>query len=625
MRARGECEREVSERSYGRGERSPSALGTPAGRFEARRAVPVSHRKRLRLLHLAFYVHYSRRNVLSGLSAGVCLGAAGPAAASSFDGGAATSTGPSEQTAADADSGGLDLDAIVPLWRTTVPDLEDLYDVRRLDDGFALAGTTSVGSGESSSQVGFVARLAPDGTTEWTAEYDGEVTAGADDRLSFLDALPAGDGLIAVGRYQHDSGGEPQYEPVYVGYDDEGAIEWSRHVTQDTYGYTVLSAPRPDGGFAVLTERQLARNVPDPELRAFTSDGALDFGAAIQVAPERGYESASVTPKDVVATEDGPVVLCTTRSSRPENASLPDETPLRGLVVAYDDDGNERWRTEVGTYEDSTVWNTFQRIRPTDDGFVLAGVYRDAEMTGALPAGDYLAVELDENGEQRWFTRGESDGAVSILDVVPAGDEYLLFGHGPDDMDATYAVLLDGEEGTERRTRQFSSADVGRYYQSAPAHDGDVFVLGGARGDWDVAGFAQNQPPTPALDADATTVDVGESVTLTAENATDVYGIDGYQWDLYGNGTIDDEGETVTAVYDEPGEYEATVDVVDRRGERATSNQTITVEPAAGEGSGSDGGDAVPGFGVAAAIAGLGGAAVLRRLGRPPGAASEQD
>jgi serine protease len=84
--------------------------------------------------------------------------------------------------------------------------------------------------------------------------------------------------------------------------------------------------------------------------------------------------------------------------------------------------------------------------------------------------------------------------------------------------------------------------------------------------------------PTAASHVSVTPVEVGETVFADGSYSVDPDGsIDTYQWD-FGDGTTT-TGKTITHTYDEPGEYELTLTVIDDSGERSTTGESVTVEP----------------------------------------------
>jgi PKD repeat protein len=87
-----------------------------------------------------------------------------------------------------------------------------------------------------------------------------------------------------------------------------------------------------------------------------------------------------------------------------------------------------------------------------------------------------------------------------------------------------------------------------------------------------------------SLQADAgndRTVEVGETVCLSASSTSSKYGVKSYKWDFDAADGIstDAAGEKVSVVYDAPDTYTVTLTVTDNRSNTDTDTCTITVEP----------------------------------------------
>jgi|GEM_PF-1462091 PKD repeat protein len=169
-------------------------------------------------------------------------------------------------------------------------------------------------------------------------------------------------------------------------------------------------------------------------------------------------------------------------------------------------------------------------------------------------------------------------------------------------------------------------------------------------------------PPTPRLSISPSNPETGEEITFSGSDSVDSDGtIESYEWDVTGDGDVDERGETVTSAYQSPGEYQVTLEVTDDDGlsaetqsqvvvesvETTTDARTTTEDGGGGTvegGEGTDGGEdaagevggdttrpsndeetapqddetgETPGFGVGGAIAGVAGAGYVleRRLG----------
>ncbi|MDF9747743.1 PKD domain-containing protein [Natrinema salsiterrestre] len=82
--------------------------------------------------------------------------------------------------------------------------------------------------------------------------------------------------------------------------------------------------------------------------------------------------------------------------------------------------------------------------------------------------------------------------------------------------------------------------------------------------------------PEPTIAYDEPVV-AGEPVQLDASGSGADSEIDRYEWDLTGDGEIDDEGETVTTTFETVGDSEVSLSVTDRAGRTETTTESIDV------------------------------------------------
>ncbi len=92
---------------------------------------------------------------------------------------------------------------------------------------------------------------------------------------------------------------------------------------------------------------------------------------------------------------------------------------------------------------------------------------------------------------------------------------------------------------------------------------------------------AANQPPQPAIQADATTVEAGGTVNFDASGTTAGSPIASYDWD-FGDGNSG-SGQLASHDFTQPGSYNVTLTVTDQNGQSATATETITVNPKAAQ------------------------------------------
>jgi len=90
---------------------------------------------------------------------------------------------------------------------------------------------------------------------------------------------------------------------------------------------------------------------------------------------------------------------------------------------------------------------------------------------------------------------------------------------------------------------------------------------------------AANQPPQPAIQADATTVEAGGTVNFDASGSSAGSPVTSYDWD-FGDGNTG-SGQLASNTFTQPGTYNVTLTITDQNGQSATSTQSVTVNPKA--------------------------------------------
>ncbi|RQG93556.1 family 20 glycosylhydrolase [Natrarchaeobius chitinivorans] len=136
------------------------------------------------------------------------------------------------------------------------------------------------------------------------------------------------------------------------------------------------------------------------------------------------------------------------------------------------------------------------------------------------------------------------------------------------DPDATYTggdeVVYEGERFTAEWWTQGTEPD-----------DGDaVWTLEGPCED----DGGESDGPIASIDVTATTVEPDETVEFDGSDSTGGdASIEGYEWDLTGDGEADETGETASHSYAERGEYTVQLTVTDDEGRTDTAVVTITV------------------------------------------------
>jgi len=250
-----------------------------------------------------------------------------------------------------------------------------------------------------------------------------------------------------------------------------------------------------------------------------------------------------------------------------------DGAAFRGLEGA----GFETIAVDPAYNEDAQYWGDWT-YSGSEQYEIQAWTLRDA-------SGD-VAMELDL--DQRVFVQhedcGTGDDPEPVIDGpsnATTGETVTFDASGTTDADgnvAGYEWDFDGDGTVDATTAEptatHSYGEPGDYTASVTAFD--------TYANYDSVDLevAVLEPPNASLSAPGV-VSPNETVTLDASNATDDEGIEEYRWDLDGDGVVDrnTSDSTTTTTYEETGEREPSVTVVDSDGLTDAAAATVSVEP----------------------------------------------
>ncbi|NEU56905.1 PKD domain-containing protein [Halorussus sp. MSC15.2] len=268
---------------------------------------------------------------------------------------------------------------------------------------------------------------------------------------------------------------------------------------------------------------------------------------------------------------------------------------------ARQDDRFSRDRIDWSWYGDRT------------DGAVFRGLDRDGTEVTVVPAFDEQAAlydsPVDRSGDTRaWQFLTGSVGDPSAVGLDMNDPVTIRTGYcGPDESAPNAA--LSGEDGVAGYPVGFNASDssdnrgvaeyrwdfdgdgeverttddptVTREFAAAGTYNATVTVV-------DAAGNADRERVSVSVESDdppSAAFRTGDSptqgfpVTFDARNASDDVGVTEYRWDFDGDGAVERNttDPTVTRTYDEAGDYEVGLTVVDGGGNNATTTRTVSV------------------------------------------------
>ena len=363
---------------------------------------------------------------LAGPLASQCTEPAG----TSGEGSTGSSTGDASSTGGESSTGADSSDSADPICGDGVPEAGE-----ECDDGNAIDG--------DGCNVDCVAG----GSVRWSAVIVG--AAGNDDRYLGLELLPS-DELVAVGQIVEEPGNRDllisRWSPegdelVRHVYDVDGGADDAHAVVYDGGDLLMICGRANVGGSSrpwmstwsvALDDAAPARADVIPGVYGVCRDIEwLDDTTAAAVGGTGSTAWAYTFPlADPIAGEVASIAG-TKEERTPTLFKAAEPTPEGGLVIGGQVDGLgvayvPPLPADLGeALYTTTAWVQVQSMALTDDGFILAGLLREAEEND-----DLWVASLDPEGSERWVWAPSRPSVDEVEDIAldPAGNIYAV-GH----------------------------------------------------------------------------------------------------------------------------------------------------------------------------------------------------
>ncbi|MFD1635398.1 PKD domain-containing protein (plasmid) [Haloplanus ruber] len=229
-----------------------------------------------------------------------------------------------------------------------------------------------------------------------------------------------------------------------------------------------------------------------------------------------------------------------------------------------------------------------------DDGDIHDGIqlFHSLRLAGRDGTNSAYRFQIGDQSPQqfsqtrRWTTSrgtehgtifdGQNAATVRFLTGKTSPHQWITDGEGQIGYHVGETVVAPGE--TISWTAALAVHEGG---QDAPT-DGEALVADAdERVDEIPSGSsASDNGPVAEFDIAPSSPTAGASITFDASGASDADGtIERYKWDFNGDGTIDETAAapTVSHTYDEPGQYDVALTVVDDEKKRSTTNRVVEV------------------------------------------------
>ena len=221
---------------------------------------------------------------------------------------------------------------------------------------------------------------------DWSGNYGGSY----EDACHVVRNVPDG-GYVLLGYTQTAASGDWMMYIVRI--DPQGDTLWTARYANRGYDLAVCA----DGGFVIVASTSASNETGDIVLLRLDANGDSLW------ARQHGSDGDQ-PPFGIALQEDGGFAVCG------RNAYLSPE--VDALVVGFDADGNERWRTSLGEPGRSEELTDIHGL--VGGGYVVCGA-----------SGEYgpMLARLDDNGRIMWQRRFESGNArLYGVDICPNGD-----------------------------------------------------------------------------------------------------------------------------------------------------------------------------------------------------------
>jgi len=436
---------------------------------------------------------------------------------------------------------------------------------------------------------------------------DTTVRTGADATLDAAGTVDP-DGNVTAYRWDVDGDGDAEQtgETATVSFGDDGTYSVALTVTDDdgatnatTTNVTVLNRPPEATPSANETEPLVGAPVAFDATESADSDGTIeryewdldgdgDFereGATVTTAfsdPGTKTVTARVTDDDGATNE----TTVSVDVNAPPTASLDVTSSVyTGSAVTVDGTDSADPDGEVVDY----AWTIEGASAEGPNGTVSFG--DDGTYEVSLTVTDDAGATDTATANVTVLNRPPVPVSVVETATPVVGEPVAFDAAGSSDPDGSvdaYRWDLDGDEETEANGSTASAV-----YDTYGTHTATVTAVDDDDADNETAvTFYVNAPPEPAVNTSGPAY-TDESIALDGTDSTDPDGtVTTYEWDLDGDGSVEDSGATTAVSFPDDGEFPVTLAVVDDNGtERATTtNVTVLNRPpeAAAEANESD-------------------------------------
>ena len=350
------------------------------------------------------------------------------------------------------------------------------------DKGIVAVGyslSTNAGFVNKGGYDAIIVKYDREGNQQWVKNFGG---SGADYFKSVVETSDKG--IVAVGYSLSTNAGfvnKGGYDAIIVKYDREGNQQWVKNFGgsgADSF-YSVIETS--DGGI-VTVGSSASTNA------GFSNKGNAD--AIVVKYDKDGNQlwvknfggSGNDVFNSIIEISDGELVIV--GGSNSTNAGFTGRGSFDGIITKYDGDGNQLWIKNFG----GSGNDEFYSVIETSDGGIIAVGCSYSTNAGFNSKGnmDGIIVKYDDNGNQLWvknFGGSDDDNFDSVIEtsdggIVTVGSSASTNAGFSNKGNADAIVVKYDKDGNQLWVKNFGGSGGDYFYSVIETSDGGIIIIG---------------------------------------------------------------------------------------------------------------------------------------------------
>ncbi len=324
------------------------------------------------------------------------------------------------------------------------------------DGGFVAVGSSqsdadgTITSTNNGQNDGLIVKFNRDGNQLWDKQIGG---SSSDQFYSVIETSDGG--FVAVGSSQSDADGTITStnngfgDGLIVKFDENGNQIWDNQVGGSSFDQFFSVLETSDGGFVAVGSSQ---SYQDGTLTSPNNGGTDGLVVKFdengnQIWDYQAGGSSSEFFFSVLETSDGGIVAVGSSQSDADGTLTSDNNgDSDGLIVKFDENGNQLWDKQIGGWSTET----FNSVVETSDNGLIAVGSSKSTISGNLTSdnngdNDGLIVKFDEAGNKVWDKQVGGSFSDNFNSVIETSDRGLVAeGYSGSNGDGTLTSINNG-------------------------------------------------------------------------------------------------------------------------------------------------------------------------------------